>query len=190
MPATISASAAATLGEVQGDAARGALQLIQQVAVVLGDHAEERGELADELEGDFVGDEHGVAPVCEGGYLPPCGRAAGVAGGRNDPTSAHGPCLAPPRTLEVTPPLTSAAAPCPTTTARVQRAASSVALNLAESRGRAGGDRRRHIQIAAGSAFEVQGALDVAAAWGWEVDTRDVKPVLDRLIGLLWGLRR
>ena len=73
---------------------------------------------------------------------------------------------------------------------QLQRAASSVALNLAESRGRAGGDRRRHIQIAAGSAYEVQGALDVAAAWGWEVDTRGVKPVLDRLIGLLWGLRR
>ena len=73
---------------------------------------------------------------------------------------------------------------------QLQRAASSISLNLAESRGRAGGDRRRHIQIAAGSAYEVEGALDVAAAWGWTIDTREVKPVLNRLIGLLWGLRR
>ena len=73
---------------------------------------------------------------------------------------------------------------------QLQRAASSVALNLAESQGRAGGDRRRHIQIAAGSAFEVRGALEVADAWGWALDTREVMPVLNRLIGLLWGLRR
>lgn len=74
--------------------------------------------------------------------------------------------------------------------AQLQRAASSVALNLAESQGRAGGDRRRHFQIAAGSAFEVRGALEVAEAWGWSVDTREVMPVLNRLIGMLWGLRR
>ena len=73
---------------------------------------------------------------------------------------------------------------------QLTRAASSIALNLAESQGRAGGDRRRHLQIAAGSAFEVRGALDVAAAWGWDLDTREVEPVLNRLIGLLWGLRR
>jgi four helix bundle protein len=72
---------------------------------------------------------------------------------------------------------------------QLQRAASSVALNLAESQGRAGGDRRRHIQIAAGSAFEVRGALEVADAWGWTLDTSEVMPVLNRLIGLLWGLR-
>jgi four helix bundle protein len=73
---------------------------------------------------------------------------------------------------------------------QLQRAASSVALNLAGSQGRAGGDRRRHIQIAAGSAFEVRGCLDVAAAWGWTIDSREVQPVLNRLIDLLWGLRR
>src|SRR5205085_9613347 len=73
---------------------------------------------------------------------------------------------------------------------QLQRAASSVSLNLAESQGRAGGDRRRCIQIAAGSAFEVRGVLDVADAWGWTVDTDEVAPVLNRLTGLLWGLRR
>ena len=73
---------------------------------------------------------------------------------------------------------------------QVQRAASSVALNLAEGQGQFGGNRRRHYQIAAGSAFEVRGALQVAEAWGWQLDTREVMPVLNRLIALLWGLRR
>ena len=73
---------------------------------------------------------------------------------------------------------------------QVQRAASSVALNLAEGQGQVGGNRRRHYQIAAGSAFEVRGALQVAEAWGWHLDTCEVMPLLNRLIALLWGLRR
>ena len=43
-------------------------------------------------------------------------------------------------------------------TTQLVRAANSVHLNLGESRGRAGGDRRRCFEIAAGSAFEVEAA--------------------------------
>ena len=49
---------------------------------------------------------------------------------------------------------------------QLERAATSVALNLAEGSRRAGRDRRRVYRIAAGEAQEVRAALDVAAAWG------------------------
>ena len=73
---------------------------------------------------------------------------------------------------------------------QLQRAATSVHLNLGESRGRAGGDRRRCFEIAAGSAFEVEAALDAAEAWGWIDDPREARRIVRRMIGLLWGLRR
>ena len=49
---------------------------------------------------------------------------------------------------------------------QLERAATSVALNLAEGSRRGGADRRRVYRIAAGEAQEVRAALDVAAAWG------------------------
>jgi four helix bundle protein len=72
----------------------------------------------------------------------------------------------------------------------IRRAASSVALNIAEGRERAGADRAHHWRIAAGSAAEVRAALRVAVAWG-DVQDRDVTPVLellDRVLAMLWRM--
>jgi len=71
---------------------------------------------------------------------------------------------------------------------QLRRAATSVALNLAEGHRRSGRDRGRFFAMAAGSGGEVRAALDVAEAWGWSLTGEDVRPVLDRLLALLWGL--
>jgi four helix bundle protein len=71
---------------------------------------------------------------------------------------------------------------------QLRRAASSVARNLAEGAGRSGKDRRRFFRYAHASAREVRGSLDVAAAWG--VTLEAPLAILDRLLGLLWGLTR
>jgi four helix bundle protein len=71
---------------------------------------------------------------------------------------------------------------------QLQRAATSVALNIGEGRDRSGGDQRRLYEIAAGSASEVHAALDTAEAWGWPVDTAPSLALVRRLRGLLYGL--
>ena len=71
---------------------------------------------------------------------------------------------------------------------QIQRAASSVALNLNEGQRRTAGNQRNHYEIAHGSANEVKAALDLAEAWGWLGDTAVPRKTLDRLLGLLWGL--
>ena len=71
---------------------------------------------------------------------------------------------------------------------QVERAATSVVHNLGEGSRRAGKDRRRFYVMAAGSAAEIRAALDVAEAWGWELDTVHARALLDRQLGLLWGL--
>ncbi len=71
---------------------------------------------------------------------------------------------------------------------QLRDAAGSVVLNLGEGRRRSGGDQRRHYGYAHGSASEVRAALDLADAWGWGGDTRAVRALIDRLLGLLWGL--
>ena len=48
---------------------------------------------------------------------------------------------------------------------QLRRAGSSIALNLAEGRQRAGRDQLHLYRISAGSAAEVTAALDVALAW-------------------------
>ena len=50
---------------------------------------------------------------------------------------------------------------------QLRRAASSVALNVAEALGMQGGNRELRFQTALGSAREVQACLDVASAWGY-----------------------
>ena len=73
---------------------------------------------------------------------------------------------------------------------QLRRAASSIALNVSEGERRRGKDRLHLFRIAAGSAKEVQTALKVARAWGY-VDDADIAPamqLLDRELGLLWGL--
>jgi four helix bundle protein len=73
---------------------------------------------------------------------------------------------------------------------QVERAASSIVLNLAEGGRRGGRDPRRFWDIAHGSAAEIRGALDLAEAWGWQVDSTQARALLDRELRLLWGLTR
>jgi four helix bundle protein len=73
---------------------------------------------------------------------------------------------------------------------QIRRAASSIGLNLAEGRRRAGADRLHAWRIAAGSAEEVRAALRVAVAWG-DLQVAEVSEallLLDRLLAMLWRL--
>jgi four helix bundle protein len=69
-------------------------------------------------------------------------------------------------------------------------AASSSAANLAEGNRRVGRDRLHFFRIAARSADETRAHLRVALAWGWVTDPDIEKPLqlLDRELGLIWGL--
>ena len=71
---------------------------------------------------------------------------------------------------------------------QMQRAATSMVLNVGEGAGRTGGDRRRHYEFAYGSAKEVVAVLDTARVWGWLGDTRELDDKLRREQALLWGL--
>jgi four helix bundle protein len=73
---------------------------------------------------------------------------------------------------------------------QVERAASSIVLNLAEGGRRHGRDPRRFWDMAHGSAGEIRGALDLADAWGWQLECAQARALLDRELGLLWGLTR
>lgn len=73
---------------------------------------------------------------------------------------------------------------------QLERAANSVVLNLAEGERRHGRDPRRFFAMAHGSAGEIRGALDLVDAWGWQIETAHVRALLDREMGLLWGLTR
>jgi four helix bundle protein len=68
--------------------------------------------------------------------------------------------------------------------------ATSIVLNLAEGGRRHGRHPRRFWDMAHGSAGEIRGALDLADAWGWQVDSARARVLLDRELGLLWGLTR
>ena len=71
---------------------------------------------------------------------------------------------------------------------QLKRAASSVALNLAEGQRLTKGNKAKHYVIAHGSANEVKGALETAIAWGWLEDASEALGKLDRLLALLWRL--
>ena len=73
---------------------------------------------------------------------------------------------------------------------QVRRAASSVTLNIAEGERRAGKDQAHLFRIAAGSCAEVRAALDVALGWSYidEGAIGEVLALIDRELGLLWGL--
>ncbi|MCC6995413.1 MAG: four helix bundle protein [Deltaproteobacteria bacterium] len=75
---------------------------------------------------------------------------------------------------------------------QVRRAATSVALNIAEGAGRTGKDRPHHYRVAAGSNLEVAAALEVAVAWG-DLDATEVQLALDlgrRVGAMLWRMTR
>ena len=73
---------------------------------------------------------------------------------------------------------------------QVERAASSIVLNIAEGDRRSGRDPQRFFAMANGSAGEIVGALDLADAWGWKIDSEPARALLDREQRLLWGLTR
>jgi len=71
---------------------------------------------------------------------------------------------------------------------QIKRAASSVALNLAEGQRLTKGNKPKHYAIAHGSANEVRAAVQTALAWGWIEDARPQLETIDRLLALLWRL--
>ena len=75
---------------------------------------------------------------------------------------------------------------------QARRAATSVALNVAEGNRRTAKDRRNRFRIALGSAAEVASCLDVAVALGY-VDAAAVAPLLalvDRVKAMTYRLSR
>ena len=73
---------------------------------------------------------------------------------------------------------------------QARRAMSSVILNLREGNRRAGRDRLHSFRIAAGSADEIVGALDVAEVMGY-LAARDIAEPLalaDRVLAMLYRL--
>ncbi len=73
---------------------------------------------------------------------------------------------------------------------QLKRAAQSVLLNLAEGQKFSNGNRRRHYEIAQGSANEVKAALDAGVAWGWIAADGNERVLLDRLLAVMWKLTR
>jgi four helix bundle protein len=73
---------------------------------------------------------------------------------------------------------------------QLRRAATSLALNLAESRGSTDGNRAARLRTALGSTHETRAALRVAEAWCY-VDARTVDVIderLDRVAAMTWSL--
>ena len=71
---------------------------------------------------------------------------------------------------------------------QLDRAADSVAQNLAEAGGRFGGDRLHHFRIAYGSLREARCSLELAVAKGWLDGSEPVHGVANRLGGMLYRL--
>ena len=73
---------------------------------------------------------------------------------------------------------------------QLSTASESIALNLGEGRLRQGGDKRRHFEIAAGSASEVTVALRIAQAKRYvaAADLAEVEALLDRIRAMLYRL--
>ena len=75
---------------------------------------------------------------------------------------------------------------------QLANASESIALNLGEGRLRHAGDKRRHFEMAAGSASEVTVALRIARAKRYvtATDLADVEAALDRVRAMLYRLTR
>jgi four helix bundle protein len=73
---------------------------------------------------------------------------------------------------------------------QLRRAASSMALNIAESEYSDPGNRRARLFTAAGSTNESRSALRVAVAWGYIPAGRatEVLAQLDQVMAILWRL--
>jgi len=75
---------------------------------------------------------------------------------------------------------------------QLQRALSSIALNVAEGFGCQAGNARLRFQSALGSLYEAQAALRIAAAWGYvsEAGVNEVVRKLQAYGGRIYGLSR
>jgi four helix bundle protein len=75
---------------------------------------------------------------------------------------------------------------------QLQRAASSVALNIGEGAYSDPGNRRARFHTAAGSAGETLAAMRAAVAWGiiGRADGRAAEALLDQILPILWKLTR
>jgi four helix bundle protein len=75
---------------------------------------------------------------------------------------------------------------------QLTRAATSVALNIAESNYSDPGNKRARLFTAAGSANETRAALRVAIEWGYcaREDAKDALHIVDRVLAMLWRLTR
>ncbi len=66
-----------------------------------------------------------------------------------------------------------------------RRAASSIALNIAEGAGVRAGNRRSRYRTALGSALEVRAVLDIAEALGMVVVSAEIREMLRNVVGVL-----
>lgn len=75
---------------------------------------------------------------------------------------------------------------------QIQRAASSIALNIGEAEYSDPGNRRARFHTAAGSAGETRAGVRTAVAWGiiTRVDGAPAMALLERIVPLLWKLTR
>jgi len=74
---------------------------------------------------------------------------------------------------------------------QLRRAASSVALNVAEGMGTRAGNRELRFQTALGSAREVKACLEVARVWGYVGENaRQARASADRVTAMLFNLVR
>ena len=75
---------------------------------------------------------------------------------------------------------------------QLAEASESIALNLGEGRLRQAGDKRRHFEMAAGSASEVTTALRIAVAKRYisPVEFAEIDAVLDRIRAMLYRLTK
>jgi len=73
---------------------------------------------------------------------------------------------------------------------QLARAASSIALNVAEADYSDPGNKRARLFTAAGSANETRAALRVATEWGYLTaeDAAAARALLDRIVAILWKL--
>ena len=73
---------------------------------------------------------------------------------------------------------------------QLRSASTSIAMNVAEGRGRVGKDRTHHWRIALGSAEEVRAILRVAEALGdlAASDATKARERLDKIVPMLWKM--
>ena len=73
---------------------------------------------------------------------------------------------------------------------QLTRAASSIALNIAESNYSDPGNRRARLFTAAGSANETRAILRVAITWPYlaRTEAAQAQALLDRIVRILWAL--